>query len=303
MSKTCGLFDLMLRVWHMPFMKRLILAVGRVIPDDAYIKIIFKGKLGYSIDLKNPKTFNEKLNWCKLYNRNPLYTKLADKYSVKQIVADKIGRQYVVKNLGVWQHFDEIDFEKLPNRFVLKCTHDSSGVIVCKDLATFDYKAAREKLEFSLKMNYFYACREWPYKNIPPLIIADELLDDQTGKELQDYKFWCFNGEPKIMYITNKGAKVEENFYDMDFNILSINHGFPRTKPEYQRPKEFELMKELAAKLSVGIPFVRVDFFDVNGRVYFGEFTFFDWAGLGRFSDIKTDEYLGKLITLPQKTR
>lgn len=301
MSRTNSIFGLMLKVWHMPCMKRLILAVGGAIPDPIYIKLIFKGKLGYSINLNDPKTFNEKLNWCKLYNRNPLYPKLADKYAVKQIVADMIGEQYVVKNLGVWKHFDEIEFDKLPNKFVLKCTHDSSGVIICKDKATFDYKAAKEKLEFTLKMNYFYACREWPYKNIPPMIIADEYLDDHTGRELQDYKFWCFNGVPKIMYVTNKGAKVEENFYDMDFNVLTINHGYPRTQPEYHKPKEFELMKELAAKLSVGIPFVRVDFFDVDGQVYFGEFTFFDWAGLGKFSDMKTDMDLGNLVVLPVK--
>lgn len=181
----------------------------------------------------------------------------------------------------------------------MKFTHDSSGVIICKDKSKFDIEAARNKIEFSLFMNYFYACREWPYKNIKPAIIADEFIDDHSDKELQDYKFWCFNGKPRIMYITNKGSKVEENFYDMDFNTLDINHGFERTKPEYSTPKEFDLMKKLVFELSKGILFVRVDFFYVDGHVYFGEYTFFDWAGLGKFSRYKQDVELGKLIKLP----
>ena len=294
-----GLFKVLLQIWHQEATKKTILNIARLFPDRLYIRIVAKQKLGYSINLNNPQTFNEKLNYFKLYNKKPLYTQLADKYAVKEIVREKIGEEYVVKNLGVWNKFDEIDFDSLPNRFVLKCTHDSSGAIICKDKASFDFEAAKKRIEFTLSMNYFYACREWPYKNIPPRIIADEFLDDHTGKELQDYKFWCFNGQPKVMYVTNKGEKVEENFYDMDFNPLDIDHGFPRTKPEYTKPKEFELMKELAAQLSEGIPFVRVDFFDVDGHVYFGEYTFFDWAGLGKFATYQQDLELGKLIQIP----
>ena len=293
-------FSCLLKVWHKPAFKRVFLFLAGLVPDKQYIKMIFRGKLGYKLNLKNPQTFNEKLNWFKLYNRQPLYTSLADKYAVKKYVADKIGEQYVVKNLGVWNSFDDIDFDSLPNQFVLKCTHDSSGALVCRDKSTFDMKSAKEKLDFVMKMNYFYACREWPYKNIPHRIIADELLDDHSGKELNDYKFWCFNGKPTYMYCTVKTAKdaIYENFYDMAFKPAMINHGWPRRSPEFEKPAAFEEMKELAAKLSEGIPFVRIDFFYVEGKVYFGEYTFFDWAGLQPFDKKEQDLELGKLIDL-----
>ena len=273
-----------------------------VIPTRTYLKIVAKEKLGYRINLESPKTFNEKLNWLKLHNQNPLYTMMADKYEVKRIVAERIGEKYVVKNLGCWERFEDIDFESLPNQFVLKCTHDSGGAYVCKDKSQFDWKAAKTGICRALKMNYFYACREWPYKNIQPRIIADELLDDHTGKELNDYKFWCFDGEPTYMYCTVKTVRdgIYENFYDMDFKPVDIQHGFKRRQPEFEKPEAFEEMKSLAAKLSAGIPFVRIDFFYVGGKVYFGEFTFFDWAGLQPFNTYEQDVELGKLIKLPQ---
>lgn len=294
------LFKQLLKIWHLPRMKSFILLAAGLVPDKTYIKYVAKGKLGYSIDINHPKTFNEKLNWLKLYGRNPLYTKMADKYEAKKIVAERIGEQYVVKNLGYWSSFDEIDFDALPNQFVLKCTHDSSGAIICRDKNSFDKLSAREKINLSLKMNYFYACREWPYKNIPHRIIADELLDDHSGKELNDYKFWCFNGVPKYMYCTVKSNDVYENFYDMDFKPANIDHGFRRRAPEFAKPEAFELMKELAGKLSAGIPFVRIDFFYVDGKVYFGEYTFYDWAGLQPFKTYQQDLELGKLIELPK---
>ena len=294
------LFKQSLKIWHLPRMKSFILLAAGLVPDKSYIKYVAKGKLGYSIDINHPKTFNEKLNWLKLYGRNPLYTKMADKYEAKKIVAERIGEQYVVKNLGYWRSFDEIDFDALPNQFVLKCTHDSSGAIICRDKNTFDKLSARRKINLSLKMNYFYACREWPYKNIPHRIIADELLNDHSGKELNDYKFWCFNGVPKYMYCTVKSNDVYENFYDMDFKPANIDHGFRRRAPEFAKPEAFELMKELAGKLSAGIPFVRIDFFYVDGKVYFGEYTFFDWAGLQPFKTYQQDLELGKLIELPK---
>ena len=298
-----GTFNLMLNIWHKPFFKRSVLFFAGLVPDRLYIKMIAKGKLGYSINLNNPQTFNEKLNWLKLYNRNPLYTKLADKLAVKEIVASKVGEQHVVKNLGSWNKFDEINFDKLPNQFVLKCTHDSSGAVICKDKSQFDKEAAREKIISALKLNYFYACREWPYKNIPHRIIADELLDDHSGKELNDYKFWCFDGKPTYMYCTIKTEKdgIYENFYDMDFKPALINHGWPRRMPEFNKPAAFEEMKDLAAKLSKGIPFVRIDFFYVGGKVFFGEYTFFDWAGLQPFESYNQDLELGKYIVLPDK--
>lgn len=295
------LFEFMLKIWHLPFFKRSVLYVAGLVPDEMYVRITFRGKLGYHLNLNNPKTFNEKLNWIKIFNRNPLYTTLADKYAVKEIVAERIGEQYVVKNYGCWSSFDDIDFSSLPSKFVLKCTHDSSGAIICRDKDYFDYYNARKRISHILKMNYFYACREWPYKDIPPRIIVDELLDDGSGRELNDYKFWCFDGKPTYMYCTLKTNKenIYENFYDMNFVPVDINHGFLRHSPEFEKPEAFELMKELAAKLSDGIPFVRIDFFYVNKKVYFGEYTFFDWAGLQPFSTYEQDLELGKYIQLP----
>lgn len=271
----------------------------KVLPDRLYLKMLFKLKVGYKLNLKNPKTFNEKLSWIKLYDRQPLYTRLADKYAVKKYVAERIGGSYVVDNYLVAESWEEIDFDILPNQFVLKCTHDSSGVFVCRDKQQFDFERVRQEVTVNLQRNYFYSGREWPYMHIKPRIIVDRYLDDHTGNELRDYKFWCFNGKPTYMYCTIKGANIYENFYDMQFRPVMIDHGFPRHQPEFERPKNFELMKELATKLSEGIPFVRVDFFDVDDKVYFGEFTFYDWGGLKSFGG-DWDQKLGELIQLPQ---
>lgn len=269
-------------------------------PDKLYVRLLYWIHVGGGINYSKPATFNQKMNWSKIYDRNPLYTELADKYKVKQYVKDRLGEKAVVPCYGVWKCFDNIDFANLPARFVLKCTHDSSGAIICRDKGTFDYDGAKKRVNRSLATNYYWTLREWPYKNIPHRIIADEFLDDGSGHELQDYKFWCFNGEPRVMYITNKGKHVYENFYDMDFRPLDINHGFERRQPEYLRPAGFELMKEYAAKLSEGMPFVRIDFFEVNGHVYFGEFTFYDWAGLKPFKTLEWDKEIGRWIKLKQ---
>lgn len=265
--------------------------------DEEYLRKVYFLTFLKKLNLDNPTTFNEKLNWMKLYKREEKYTQMADKYAVKEIVASLIGSQYVVKNYGVYDSWDDIDFSKLPDQFVLKGTHDSGGASLCRDKNTFNYEAVRAKIERNQKSNFFYWYREWPYFNIKPRIIADELLDDHAGNELRDYKFWCFNGKPTYMYITIKGKNVYENFYDMDYNSVEINHLFPRHIPEFDKPANFELMKELASKLSQGIPFVRVDFFDVNGKVYFGEYTFYDWGGMRPFKG-NWDKKLGKLIEL-----
>lgn len=269
--------------------------------DKVYLSLRYRIMMNKSIHWDNPITFNEKLQWLKVYNRNDLYTTLVDKYAVKEYVKGIIGEEYVVPCYGVWSDANSIDFGSLPEQFVLKTTHESSGVVVCKDKRSFDVQNAIEKMNNSLRLSLYHITREWPYKNVPHRIIADKYLDDGRQGELQDYKFWCFNGQPKIMYITNKGKEVYENFYDMSFNpLLNINHGFPRFKPEYKKPDSFEMMKSLASQLSKGIPFVRVDFFDIDGHVFFGEFTFFDWAGFRPFTDEETDVQLGALISLPQ---
>lgn len=266
-------------------------------PDKLYLSLLYRLRFGHTLNWGNPQTFNEKLNWLKIYGRNPQYSVMADKYAVKQYVAELIGKQYVVENIVLVKNWEDIDFKSLPNQFVIKCTHDSGGAFLCRDKASFDYDKTRRIIENNKKTNYFYPLREWPYKNIEPQIIIDRFLDDHTGNELRDYKWMCFNGSPIYMYYTIKGKNVYENFYDMEFKPVGIDHGFPRHKPEFEKPVNFELMKRLATKLSQGIPFVRVDFFDVDGHVYFGEFTFYDWGGMRPFKS-DWDKRLGDLILL-----
>ena len=275
---------------------------ARMWPDKLYLKVMFKLWIGKELDLYNPKTYNEKCQWLKLYNRQPIYTTMVDKYKVKEYVKSVIGEEYLVPCLGVWNKAEEIDFNDLPEQFVLKCNHDSSSVTIVKSKKDIDIPTVVKKLNKCIKTEYYYGAREWPYKDVEHVIFAEQYLDDKSGHELRDYKFWCFNGVPIYMYITNKGSVVKENFYDMDFNPVDINHGFYRTVPEYEKPEHFEEMKDLATLLSKNIPFVRVDFFCVNGHVYFSEFTFFDWGGTRRFIPEKTDIILGDLIKLPPKT-
>lgn len=253
-----------------------------------------------ALNLDDPKTFNEKLNWLKLYYHTPKITMMADKYNVKSYVSGIIGDEYVVPNYGVWNSVEEIDFNSLPDQFVIKATHDSSGAMVVRNRQTFDKNSVIRHYRPIMNRNWYWPYREWAYKNIKPRIIVDKFLDDHSGHELRDYKFWCFGGKPKVMYCTNKAADVFENFYDMEFKPLDINHGFRRNVPEFDKPAGFELMKELAAKLSQGLPFARVDFFYVDGHVYFGEFTFYDWAGFRPFVSKEWENRLGDWIELPQ---
>ena len=285
------------------FMKPLIMTSKWLWRDtsDLYIKLMFLAKEGKWLNLRDPQTFNEKLNWLKNHYRKPVFTQMVDKYDVKQLVAQKLeGDRYVVPCYGVWDRFEDIDFNNLPESFVLKTTNDSSGTIVVKDKSKMDIEAIKNRLNRSLKLNYYYSFREWPYKNVKPRIIADKLLDDHTGDVLRDYKWWCFDGIPTYMYLTVKNEDIYENFYDMDFKPVNINHRFKRFVPEFDKPECFEEMKGLASKLSKGIPFVRVDFFQVNGKVWFGEFTFYDWGAMRRFKTDEQDFELGKLINLEE---
>lgn len=281
------------------FLFGVLLAISRITPPALYLKTYYYLLHKKRLNLKHPKTFNEKLNWLKLHYHNPLCNILADKYLVKDYVRNKIGNDYLVQNYAVWDTLEEVNITNLPEKFILKATHDSGGAFICKNKANFPLDEIKKRLAHKMSINYYYRQREWVYKDLKPRIIADQLLEDGSGRELRDYKFWCFNGEPKVMYITNKGKVIEENFYDMEYNILEINHGFPRTNPEYEKPKNFDKMRELAKKLSENLPFVRVDFFNIDGKVYFGEFTFYDWAGLQPFHDNGWDEKLGSWIKLP----
>lgn len=289
--------------------KRLFVAnlsktkISHLIPDKAFLKMQYKSIFGKKLDLKNPKTFNEKLQWLKLYDRNPEYCRLVDKCDVKDYIAETIGEQYVIPTLGVWDRFEDIDFDSLPNQFVLKCTHDSGSTVICRDKACFDVEVARRKLSRRLGKNLFWHGREWPYKNIKPRILAEAYMEDAKTLELRDYKFFCFDGEVKALFIATDRQKEDEevkfDFFAPDFNWLPFKQGHPNASVKPERPEHFEEMKMLATKLSSGMPHVRVDFYEANGKVYFGEMTFFHFCGLVPFEPRDWDLKLGEYIKLP----
>ena len=225
-------------------------------PDKPYLQIFYYAEFGKFIDFKNPKTFNEKLNWLKLYYRRPDLITLVDKYEVKKYIADKIGEQYVIPTLGVWDKFEDINFNELPNQFVLKCTHDSGGLVVCKDKSKLNLKEVKAKIEKSLTNNYYLWTREWPYKGVKPRIIAEKYMEDQETGELRDYKFFCFNGEPKLMFVASeRGLKnTKFDFYDMQFHHMNIVQHYPNSEYSIEKPEHFEKMVMLAEKLSAGFP-------------------------------------------------
>lgn len=272
---------------------------ARFWPAELYIKIFYYLHLKKWPDLKPPHTFSEKLNWLKLHDRNPLYTKLTDKYAVKDYVSKKIGVDKVVPLLGVWNSFDEIDFDHLPERFVLKCTHDSGGFMICKDKSTFSKVKARSFFNRELRKNYYWNKREWPYKDIQPRIIAEKYLEDGNGDALTDYKFFCFNGEPKMMYISKDvSADPRTDFFDMDWNYLPFKFKDPHAEVRPSMPDKFEEMKEIARTLSKGIPHVRVDMYLINNHIFFGEMTFFHLSGFFSVTPDEWDDIIGGWLDL-----
>ncbi len=272
-------------------------------PDKPYLQIFYYAEFGKFIDFKNPKTFNEKLNWLKLYYRRPDLITLVDKYEVKKYIADKIGEQYVIPTLGVWDKFEDINFNELPNQFVLKCTHDSGGLVVCKDKSKLNLKEVKAKIEKSLTNNYYLWTREWSYKGVKPRIIAEKYMEDQETGELRDYKFFCFNGEPKLMFVASeRGLKnTKFDFYDMQFHHMNIVQHYPNSEYSIEKPEHFEKMVMLAEKLSAGFPHVRVDFYEANGQVYFGEMTFYHFGAIVPFETEEWDKKIGDWLVLPDK--
>jgi len=271
--------------------------------DEAYVRKRFKICFKRKLDLNSPKTFNEKLQWLKLYNRQPEYTEMVDKLAVKKYVADRIGEEYIIPTLGVWDRFEDIDFDSLPDQFVLKCAHDSGGLVICRDKAKLNRQKAKRKLNRSLERDFYMRCREWPYKNVPRKIIAEEYVEDVATKELRDYKFFCFDGNPKVLFVATDrqkpGEEVKFDFFDMEFNHIDMRNGHQNAKVPPEKPKQFELMKELTKKLAKDIPFVRVDLYEVDGKVYFGELTFFHFSGFVPFEPEEWDYRLGSWLTLP----
>ena len=284
-------------------LKYIVYKTAKIWPDETFLKMLFPLRVGYKLNLDNPKTFNEKLQWLKLHNREPIYTKMVDKVDAKEYVANIIGEEYIIPTLGVYDNVDDIDFEALPNQFVLKCTHDSGGIVVCKDKSQLNIEDAKRKLYRGLRTNYYHQNREWPYLNVKPRIIAEQYMVDESGYELKDYKFFCFDGKVELLFIaTDRGSKTEEtkfDFFDANFNHLPFTNGHPNATKAISKPIGFERMKEIAAKLSKGHPHLRVDLYDINGQIYFGELTFYHWSGMTPFVPIEWDYKLGEMINLP----
>lgn len=289
------------------FFKIINCKIFNFISDEMYLNLKYALNFEKKLDLSEPKTFNEKLQWLKINNRNSLYTDMVDKYNVRKIVEEKIGEKYLTNLFGVYNNFNEIDFDFLPKEFVIKCTHDSGGLIICKDKSTLDMKYARKKINDSLRNNFFYGSREWPYKNVIPKIIVEQYL----GDNLIDYRFYCFNGKIKLIYqYVNEssldGTKPEPkycNIYDENWNLLPIRQAYPASTKKYKAPKKLDEMKKIAEKLAINIPFIRVDFYIVNEKVYFSELTFFPGAGFSKFYPKEKDMEIGTWLKLPNKEK
>lgn len=275
------------------------------ISDKIAIRVKYKSIFNQKIDFKNPKTFNEKLQWLKLYDRKDIYTTMVDKYEVKKYVANIIGEEYIIPTIGIYNKFDDINFDILPNQFVIKCTHDSGGLVIVKDKSNLNIKSARKIIEKSLRRNYYYYGREWPYKNVKPRIIIEKYMANEKQKELIDYKFFCFNGEPKFLYVSeglsnHKTARI--SFVDMDYKKTEFYRKDYKPFDELpKKPINFEKMKELAAILAKDIPFLRVDFYEIEGKIYFGELTFYPCSGFIPFEPEEWDRKLGDMLELPKQ--
>jgi len=290
-------------VLHNPqsILQKILYLTSPIFSDNFYLKLLFPLKTGYKLNINSPKTYNEKLQWLKIHYRKPIMTQMVDKFAAKEFARNIIGDEYIVESYGVWDSFDEINFDKLPTQFVLKTTHDQGGVVIVTNKEVFDKKAVKEKLNRHLKVEHYYLTREWPYKNVRPRIMAEELLSDDKVDDLYDYKFYCFHGEPKLMYIShgNQSDIKYLDFFDMNFSKVNINRpGFSQSKLEFNIPENWELMKSLARSLSNGFPHLRVDFYNISGRVYLGELTFFQGGGMMPFYPNDWDLILGSWIDL-----
>ena len=287
---------------YIVFRQPRVLDCMRWVNDDIYLKLEFRARMGQRLDLENPRSFNEKLQWLKLHDRNPLYHTLVDKYAVKGWVADMIGEEYVTKTYGCWESVDDIDLSLLPEQFVLKTNHDCGGIAICRDRNEFDFEAAKKLLDDHLHTNYYWRTREWPYKDVKPLVFAEEYLEPDTGDgDLRDYKFLCFGGKPALIELHKGrfGLHVQD-IYDTEWKRVEISDwGYPQSEDVEERPAHFDDMVAFSEKLASDFPHVRVDWYSARGSLYFGEMTFYDGAGFCAFEDYADDLKLGSWIKLP----
>lgn len=281
------------------------ICLARIAPlikdDEKFIKMKWKLCMNYPLNLDNPKTFNEKLQWIKLYDRKPIYTAMVDKYEAKKYVANIIGEEHIIPTIAVYDKVEDIDFDKLPNQFVLKWTHDSGGLVICKDKSKLNVDEARKKLKKGERSHYFWRTREWPYKNVRPRIIAEQYMEDESGYELKDYKIFCFDGEPLVIQLDfDRFKEHKKNLYSPEWELLPFSFNYP-SHPEikFERPQKLDEMLKLARKLSKSIPFLRVDLYWTGERIYFGELTFFPAGGMGKFKPEEWDYKMGERIKLP----
>lgn len=272
------------------------------LPDELFIKAKYYLLLGKRLNLKKPESFNEKLQWLKLNDRNPIYPIIVDKVQVKGYIEKLVGSKYIIPTIGSWDSFDQIDFDELPEQFVLKCTHDSGGVVVCEDKATFDREAAKKKIEKSLKHNYYYVGREWPYKNVKPRIMAEPLMHDDVMGELVDYKIQCFNGKPDNVLVCydRKSGNTKYRYFSTDWKFLRYCVWDEKTPKDFSfpQPEALDEMLQLARILSKGFPELRVDLYYINKKVYFGELTLYSNSGMDADLTDEADLELGRKLQL-----
>ena len=289
------------------FFSAIVYRLTKLIPnDELYLKILYRLEFKRKLNLDNPVTYNEKLQWLKLYYHNPIHTLMADKYAVKDYVKNIIGEEYIISTLNVWERVEDINWDALPQQFVLKTTHDSGnyGVIICKDKSKLDISKVKNRLNKSLNRNTFEMGREWPYKNIRPRVIAEKYLEDESGSELKDYKFFCFDGAVKFILVATErqsGKDVRVDFFDREFNWLPFEQSHRNAMKHPLKPTLFSEMLVIAEKLSSGIPHVRVDLYESNGQIYFGEYTFFNSGGMAPFYPDRYDYLFGEWLKLPEK--
>ena len=280
------------------FRLKLINCLG-FLPTKPYLEMVYKIKTGKKLNLKNPIGFNEKLNWLKINDIHPEYTDCVDKVKVRDIIKEKLGEDICFPLLGAWEKYEDINFDSLPECFVLKCNHDSGSVKIVKDKSVIDHKEFAKFFKSRLKMNPYTIGREYPYKNVKPMIIAEKYMVPEGASDIEDYKFFCFNGKPEIMFIaTDRSVDVKFDFFDMDFNHLDIVNIHPQSGKEITKPAMFDQMKEIAAKLSQGMKFVRIDLYEIEGKIYFGEYTFFHGGGFWLFTPDEWEKKLGDWIEI-----
>lgn len=293
--------------FKLPFIRRvlhkLLTLNASEFGDELFLKTKYRLIFARRLDLEHPTTYSAKLQWLKLNDRRSEYTRMVDKIEVKKYVASVIGDEYIIPTLKMYDSVNQVNFDELPKQFVIKCTHDSGSVIVCKDKDKLNKKKALEKLNKGLKQNFYYQTREYPYRSVKPRLIAEQYMEDESGYELKDYKIFCFNGQPKMSFVASdrqkEGEDTKFDFYDLEWNHIPVTNGHPCSKNGIPKPKNYEKMLEIAAKLSEGIPHVRVDLYNINGKIYFGELTFFHWSGFMPYEPDEWDYKFGSYLQLP----